>query len=155
VTVRVRYRLAGAAMMIWASAASLALAAGMSPAASADLRRAVAMVGASTSEEAALREARKTREPSAPFLLGAALGAWINAAAQLDYDLRTPSGDGDDSGAIAIDCFDERTAFDHLEARRQALKLDVVEVLAGADITIGDPMATWKARQHGPSPRCR
>jgi hypothetical protein len=144
-----------AALILWGSTAPPGLAAPLAPADSAEMRRGLAMVDASTSEEAALREARRAGEPSAPFMIGTALGAWVNAARQLDYDLKTPSGDGDDSGAIAIDCFDERTAFDRLEARRKALHLTPTDVLASAaigDVTVSD---IWGSRLNGPSPRCR
>ncbi len=147
--------LAIAALIVLGSTNSLALASPLAPADSAELRRGLAMVDASTSEEAALRQARRAGDLSAAFMIGTALGAWINAAAQLDYDLNTPSGDGDDSGAIAIDCFDERTAFDRLEARRNALHLTPTDVLASAaigDVTVSD---IWGSRLNGPSPRCR
>ncbi len=119
----------------------------------AEIRRAVAVVGATTSEEPAVRQERRAREPSASYMLGAALGAWIAAAAQLDYDLKTPSGDGDDSEAIGIDCFDERTAFDHLQSRSQALGLSPKEVVDTAGL--GAPvLAAWRVRLAGPAQRC-
>jgi hypothetical protein len=135
--------------------ASPALAATLSSADQADVRRALAAVGAATSEQPALRSERLTREPSPAFLLGTALGAWIGAAAQLDYDLKTPSGDGDDSEAIGIDCFDERTAFDSLQARSRALGLTPPEVAAAAGLTKGPVLAAWRDREAGPAKRCR
>jgi hypothetical protein len=131
-----------------------AAAAGLAPADQAELRRGLAMVGPTTSEEPAVRQERKAHEPSAPFMLGVALGAWESAAATLRYDLETPSGDGDDSEAIAIDCYDEKIAFDHLETRAQAMGLTPPEVVEDAGLTAGDVLKAWRARQSGPSPRC-
>jgi hypothetical protein len=138
----------GASLMAGGATASLA------PADQAELRRALAMVGPTTSEEPAVRQERKAHEPSLPFMLGAALGAWESAAATLRYDLETPSGDGDDSEAIAIDCYDERIAFDHLETRARALGLTPPQVVEDAGLTAGDVLPAWRARQSGPSPRC-
>jgi len=121
----------------------------------ADLNRAVAMVGPTTSDAPALRAESQTREPSLAFRMGAALGAWRSAAAQLDYDLKTPSGDGDDSGAIAIDCFDERGAFNHLEAARVALGLTPATVVSLAGMSKDDVASAWRSRQGGPPNRCR
>jgi len=135
--------------------ASLASAAQIEPAAQLELRRGLAMVGSKTSDEPALRLERQTREPSAAFMLGSALGAWNSAAAALDYDLRTPSGDGDDTEAIAIDCYDEKVAFAHLEARRQSLGLTPRQVVDGAGLSERDVLGSWQARQSGPPPRCR
>ncbi len=115
----------------------------------------MALVGSTTSEEPAVRRERQTREPTAGFMLGAALGAWTSAAAQLDYDLKTPSGDGDDSGAIAIDCFDEKTAFSHLESRRQSLGLTPTQVVGDAGIAGGEIVTAWRLRQSGVAARCR
>jgi hypothetical protein len=131
-----------------------AAAAALAPADQAELRRGLAMVGPSTSEEPAVRQEHKARDPSAPFMLGAALGAWESAAATLRYDLETPSGDGDDSEAIAIDCYDERIAFDHLETRARALGLTPPQVIEDAGLTAGEVLKAWRARQTGPSPRC-
>lgn len=131
-----------------------AVAAELSPAEQAELKRGVAAVGYSTSEEPALRRERLTREPAAGFQLGTALQAWINAAESLDYRLRFPSGDGDDSEAIGIDCFDERTAMTRLEARRQALALTPEQVVAAAAIPGATLAPAWKARLATP-PACR
>jgi len=128
---------------------------GIGPGVQADLRRGMAMVGPGTSDEPALRAERMTREPSPAFMLGAALGAWIGARATLDFDLKTPSGDGDDSAAIAVDCFDERTAFAHLEARSAALGLApsaVIEAAGAQDPALPD---AWRSRRSGAPPRCR
>jgi hypothetical protein len=138
-----------------AAAAPSAVAAGLRAGEQADLRRAIAVVGASTSEQPALRQEKLTREPSPAYMLGAALGAWIGAAAQLDFDLKTPSGDGDDSEAIGIDCFDERTAFDHLEARSQALGLAPRDVVEAAGLGGGPVLSAWREREAGPAKRCR
>jgi len=123
--------------------------------AQADLRRAIAMVGAKTSDQPALREEGKTRPPSAAFALGAALGAWRGASALLAYDLVHPSGDGDDSEAIAADCFDEKTAFTHLESHAQALGLPPEQVVNAAGLADAGLLASWKTRRSGPPPRCR
>jgi hypothetical protein len=132
-----------------------ARAASLGPAEQADLRRALAMVGPAASEQPALRQEGLTRAPSPAYMLGAALGAWIGAAAQLDYDLKTPSGDGDDSEAIGIDCFDERTAFDHLQARSRALGLAPGDVVAAAGLGEAPVLAAWRDREAGPAKRCR
>jgi len=140
--------------LLAAPLASLA-AAQLAPADQAELRRALAMVGPSTSEEPAVRQERRARDPSAAFMLGAALGAWESAAATLRYDLATPSGDGDDSEAIAEDCYDERIAFDHLQTRTSALGLTPPQVVEGAGLASGEVLTAWRARQAGASPRCR
>jgi hypothetical protein len=134
-------------------AAPRAHAAAPAPAVAAEIRRGLATAGHSASIEPAMRTERSSREPSAGFTLGAALGAWINAAAVLDYDLKTPSGDGDDSAAIAEDCFDERTAFGHLERGRERLSLEPDEVLGAADGS--GAVEAWRRRQAGPLPACR
>jgi hypothetical protein len=129
-----------------------AAATGVDP---AEVRRGVALVGARTSDEPALRLERQTHEPSPSFSLGAALGAWIGAAAALDYDLKTPSGDGGDEEAIGVDCYDERTVFTHLEARRQALGLTPSQATAAAAVEPGVAPA-WASRQQAGAPvRCR
>ena len=121
----------------------------------AELRRGVAAAGHWASDEPAMREERKTREPSAGFSLGAALAAWTNAAAQLDYDLKTPSGDGDDSEAIHLDCVDEALTLDHLESRRQALGLTPDQVIAAAGGFTPEVLAAWRVRQAAPPKGCR
>ncbi len=152
-----RLRLAAAAALLGAglTAWGLAAAAGIGPDPRAELRRGLAAAGDAASDEPALRRERQTREPSPAFALGAALGAWTNARAALDYDLHNPSGDGDDSAAIAIDCFDERTAFAHLEARRRALDLTPPAVLAAAGPSGVAAESAWRGRQAGPPPGCR
>lgn len=119
----------------------------------AEVRRGFTAVGPRASDEPALRLERQTHEPSAGFMLGSALGAWISAAAILDYDLKTPSGDGGDEEAIGQDCYDERVAFTHLEARRTALALTPPEVIAAAGAAAALP--AWTLRQAGPPARCR
>jgi len=122
----------------------------------AEVRRGVALVGVQTSDEPALRLERQTHEPSESFRLGAALGAWISAAGALDYDLKTPSGDGGDEEAIGVDCYDERVAFTHLEASRQALALTPSQATAAAGIAVPAVATTWTARQQAGAPRrCR
>jgi hypothetical protein len=151
----------GVAGLVALAAATLAgpqvaAAAALGPTDAQDLRRAVEMVGASASEEPAVRRERETREPSAGFMLGAALAAWTNAAAILRYDLETPSGDGDDSEAIAIDCFDERTAFDHLEARVRTAALTAPYLIDVAHLSGVGRDAAWLARRRSGQPeRCR
>ena len=134
---------------------SHATAAALDTSGVADLNRAMAMVGPTTSDAPALRAESKTREPSLAFRLGAALGAWRSAAAQLDYDLKTPSGDGDDSAAIAVDCFDERNAFNDLEAARLSLGLKPATVLSLAGLSGDDVAEAWRSRQGGQPDRCR
>jgi hypothetical protein len=119
------------------------------------VRRGLALVGPRTSDEPALRLERQTGDPSPSFRLGAALGAWISAAAALDYDLKTPSGDGGDEEAIGVDCYDERVAFTHLEASRQALGLAPPQATAAA---VAEPgvLPAWIGRQQAGAPmRCR
>ena len=120
-----------------------------------EVRRGFTLVGPKASDAPALRQEGQAHTPSASFALGAALSAWINAAAALDYDLKTPTGDGGDEEAIGQDCYDERTAFTHLEARRGAFGLRPPEVAAAAGA--GDPAvaSAWTARQAGPPARCR
>lgn len=143
---------------------SPAVAAGLDAAGQADLRRAFAAASLSTSEEPAVRAERREREPSPGFMLGAALGAWTAAAAQLDFDIRNPtaagpphaSQSGDNGEAIAQDCVEENTAFSRLDARAAALGPDPKSVLdlAGAP----EPERTrsaWLKRRGGPVPGCR
>ena len=133
--------------------AARAAAASVDP---AEVRRGFALVGSRTSDEPAIRLERQAHEPSASFMVGAALGAWINAAAILDYDLKTPSGDGGDEEAIGVDCYDERVAFTDLEGRRQALDLAPSQVTAAAGVS--DPMvlvALTGRQRAGSPPRCR
>ena len=120
-----------------------------------EVRRGFTLVGPKASDAPALRQEGQARAPSASFGLGSALAAWVNAAAALDYDLKTPSGDGGDEEAIGQDCYDERTAFTHLEARRSAFGLEPSEIVAAAGA--GDPAiaSAWTARQAGPPARCR
>jgi hypothetical protein len=121
-----------------------------------EVRRGVALVGPRASEEPALRLERQTHQPTASFMLGAALGAWINAADTLDFDLKTPSGDGGDEEAIGVDCYDERVAFTHLEARSQALGLGPSQVTASAGVADPVVLPAWTARQRAGAPaRCR
>ena len=137
------------------SVSATAGAAALEPAALAELRRGVAAAGHWASDEPAMRLERKSRDPSPGFSLGAALAAWTNAAAQLDYDLKTPSGDGDDSEAIHLDCVDEAVALDHLESRRQALGLTPAEVLQAAGGFGPDLLGAWRQRQSAPPKGCR
>ena len=142
-------------LLILALAATSAGAAELDPGLRAELRRGLAAAGHWASDEPALREERKLRTPSAAFSLGAALTAWKNAAFQLDYDLRTPSGDGDDSEAIHLDCVDEATTFSHLEAQRTAVGLTADEVLAAAAAAEPETLAAWNARQAAAPKGCR
>jgi hypothetical protein len=132
-----------------------AAAAELTPAVQSELRRGLAMVGTRTSDEPALRLERQNHDPSPAFALGAALGAWSNAWASLDYDLKNPSGDGNDSGAIATDCYDEKTTFTHLESRAQASGLTQRQVVDGAGLVASGVLAAWATRPPGGPPRCR
>ena len=122
----------------------------------AEVRRGLALVGSRTSDEPALRLERQTHEPSAGFELGAALAAWINAAAILDYDLKTPTGDGGDEEAIGVDCYDERVAFTDFEARRRALGFAPSRATEAAGVAEPTVASALTARQRaGAPPRCR
>jgi hypothetical protein len=128
----------------------------------ADLRRALTLVGPSTSEEPALRLERQTREPSPAFLLGAALGAWINAADQLDFDRDHPtaagpphaSQSGGDPDALAQDCADEKLAFAHLKTRVEAMGMSAEQVAATASLDHG-VLDAWRKRTAARPPICR
>jgi hypothetical protein len=138
-----------------ASLASAAppVAGGVDP---AEVRRGFILVGARASDEPALRLESQTHEPSMSFRVGAALGAWISAAAALDYDLKTPSGDGGDEEAIGVDCYDERVAFVHLETGLQALGLTPNMVTAAAGALDPAVSPAWIARRREGAPaRCR
>jgi hypothetical protein len=134
----------------------------LAPAAQSDLRRAYAAASLSTSEEPAVRAERQARDPSPAFMLGAALGAWTAAAAQLAFDVRNPAGagpphasqTGHDDDAFAEDCADEKTAFSRLDSRSRALGLgpDQVIAIAGAPAA---QAAAWQARKAGPPTACR
>ena len=129
----------------------------------ADIRRAYAAASRSTSEEPALRAERLAREPSPGFRLGAALGAWTAAHAQLDFDLNNPtaagpphvSQTGSDDEALGQDCADERTAFDHLQTGSSALGLEPAQVLAAAALSDPALLSAWRARAAGPIAACR
>ena len=145
------------ACSVWTTA----LATELSPADQADLKRAYAAARASTSEEPAVRGERMLREPSAGFMLGAALGAWSAAHEQLDFDLNNPSAAGPphvsqgapDAEAFDQDCHDELTAFGHLEARSQGLAPDAVTKAAAAP---PDLSKAWIGRRaSGPAKVCR
>jgi hypothetical protein len=133
------------------------------PTLAAEIRRAVAMVGASTSEQPALREERRAREPSAGFMLGAALGAWANAAAQLEFDLQNPAGIGpphahlgqDGDELLRQDCREEAVAFADLVERSQALGLAPQAVTAAAGAAGGAVVEPWLRRRPGPAAACR
>jgi hypothetical protein len=151
-------------VVVLAALAALApaRAADLSAAARDDLQRALALVGPSTSEEPALRQERQAREPSPGFLLGAALGAWINAAGQLDFDSANPAAAGrphvsqigGDPDAFAQDCADEMTAFTHLEIRSQALGLTADRIVAAVPVG-GGVLAEWRARKSAVPTACR
>lgn len=121
-----------------------------------EIRRGAEAVGGFTSEEPALRQERAAREPSPGFLLGAALGAWINAAAQLDFDLKNPQGIGpphahisqDGDNILREECREEAVAFDHLETRSKALGL-APETASPASAT------AWRERSKGQPAGCR
>ncbi len=133
----------------------LLAAAGARADTAADIRQGLTAVGASASDQAALRAAMAAGEPSPGFRLGAALAAWRNAAAALDFDLHNPSGDGDDREAIGIDCFDEAAAFTHLEAARMGLGMTAEAALSAAGVTEGRVLAAWRARQAARPTGCR
>ncbi len=130
----------------------LAFGAGAARAADlSDVQKGFAAVGPSTSDAAALREAPA---PSAAYRAGAALAAWRNASASLDYDVKNPSGDGVD-GAVSLDCFDEKAAFADLDASRKSLGLTPAEITARARVKDDAVGAAWVARQAGPPSACR
>ncbi len=133
-------------------AAFLVLGAGAASAADpTDAQKGFAAVGASTSDSAALREAPA---PSPAYRAGAALAAWRNASASLDYDVKNPSGDGV-GGAVSVDCFDEKAAFADLDASPKALGLTPAEITAQAGVKDASVAQAWVARQAGPPSACR
>jgi len=135
-----------------ALAGTLTFCAGWARAAdTSDAQKGFAAVGVSTSDAAALREAAS---PSPAYRAGAALAAWRNATASLDYDVKNPSGDGVD-GAVSLDCFDEKAAFADLDASRKALGLTPTEISAGAGVTDASVAKAWLTRQAGPPSACR
>jgi hypothetical protein len=150
-------------LLLSAALAALALparAASLSANDGADLKRAFAAAALSTREEPAVRSERARREPSSGFMLGAALGAWIAARDQLDYDLKNPSAAGPphasqgpaDLDAIGQDCSDETLAFSRLDKRSRALDLEPAEVLKAA--AVPDPALpdAWRMRRdHAPA----
>lgn len=133
------------------------------PTLQAEVRRAVGAVGGFTSEEPALRQERRAREPSAGFLLGAALGAWMNATAQLDFDLRNPQGVGpahahlaqDGADLLREECRDEAVAFERLEARAKAVGLAPDAATAAGGVALGGTAQAWIQRRPGPVAACR
>jgi hypothetical protein len=150
--------------LIWcAGIAALAVparAADLSPGAAADLKRAFSAAALSTSEEPAVRAERTRGEPSAGFMLGAALGAWTAARDQLDYDVKNPSAAGPphqsqgppDLDAIEEDCRAEKVAFERLESRSRALGLKPAEVVRAAGMEDPGLAEAWRARSGGALP---
>jgi len=103
-----------------------------------------------------VRAERARGEPSAGFMIGAALGAWSAASAQLDYDLKNPAAAGPPHAsqgapvdeALDQDCREEKTAFDHLEARARDLDPAAIVQAAGApDAALAD---AWRRRRDHP-----
>ena len=97
-------------------------------------------------------------------MLGAALGAWTSARAQLDFDRDNPaaagpphvSQTGADDDALRQDCAEEAIAFQHLEARTAGLGLDPKAVAPLAAASGADQILfRWQARRAGPDPICR
>jgi hypothetical protein len=125
---------------------------GLDPRAAGDLRRGLAASGAKTSDAPALR---LETAPSPAYRLGAALGAWRNATQTLDYDLKTPSGDGDDAETILGDCYDERVAFADLEAARAALGVAPEEALVAARLSEDGVKTRSIDRRREPPRGCR
>jgi len=155
---------AAVALLLAWTPASPSAAAGLDGPGQSDLRRAFQAASLSTSEEPAVRAERGRGEPSAGFMLGAALGAWTSAAAQLAFDLRTPnaagpphaSQSGDNDEAIEQDCAEEKTAFARLDARAAGLDLDPKSVLQLAAVPApADVLSRWLARRAGPAAACR
>lgn len=129
----------------------------------ADIARGMTMVGSSTSEAAAVRQEQKVGEPAPAFLLGTALAAWISARTQVEFDAKAPeaagpphnSQSGDTEDYVRQDCAEESSAFTDLEARRRALGLELVEVLAAAGLPDPATLTAWRARAAGPAASCR
>jgi hypothetical protein len=96
-------------------------------------------------------------------MLGAALGAWTAAAAQLSFDLKNPtaagpphvSQTGGDPDALAMDCDEEKTAFANLQDRSRAAALAPADVLGAAGVTDTAMADAWRAREAGPAKACR
>ena len=144
--------------------AARAQAGALSPADEADLRRAYAAAALSSSEEPAVREERRLREPSTGFMLGAALGAWTAARDQLDYDLKNPQAAGAAHAsqgpanleAIDQDCREEKVAFERLTARADALAIAPTAVLKAAGVVDAALLEVWRSRSgQGPAAACR
>ncbi len=95
----------------------------------AEIRRGVAAVGDKPTDAIALRKEIQVRSPSQDFRLGAALAAWRNATSSIDYDLKHPSGDGSDAGALLSACSDEEIAFDHFQTEKNASGLPLDDVV--------------------------
>lgn len=158
-----RSSVAGAVLIICLNGSS-SFAAGLDGPGQTDLRRAFLIASTSTSEEPAVRNERRIHEPSAGFMLGAALGAWTSARGQLDFDLNNPaaagpphmSQTGDNDDALRQDCTDEKTAFERLEARASGLGLDAQTILTLSGAPNADQLqARWQARRAGPDRACR
>ncbi len=132
------------------------------PTVQVEIRRAVGIVGGFTSEEPALRQERRAREPSPGFLLGVALGAWMNAAAQLDFDLKNPQAMGpahahlgkEANDLLRDECREEAVAFDHMESRAKALELTPEQVVAAGRVSDGGTVELWMQRRPGPPKAC-
>ena len=155
---------AGLAAGLTLSGPAQAQAGALSPADRADLRRAYAAAALSSSEEPAVREERRLREPSTGFMIGAALGAWTAARDQLDYDLNNPQAAGAAHAsqgpanleAIDQDCREEKVAFERLTARADALAIAPADVLKAAGAEDPALPEAWRARRgQGPAATCR
>ena len=149
---RGRAQIAGLAAAI-AAAGSAAWAASLSAADLADLKRAYVAAALASSEAPAVREERRLREPSAGFMLGAALGAWTAAHDELAYDLANPQAAGAphasqgpaDRDAIDEACREEKAAFARLQAR--SLDLEPAAVLEAAAVPDPALLDAWRARR--------
>ena len=153
-----------AALLLACLYGSPSLSAGLDGPGQSELRRAFLAASLSTSEEPAVRAERRQREPSSGFMLGAALGAWTAASAQLEFDLKSPnaagpphaSQNGDNGEAIEQDCAEEKTAFARLDARATGLNLAPKTVLQLAAVPEADlVLARWLTRRAGPDQDCR
>jgi len=118
-----------------------------------EVRRGFLAAGPSSSDVPAMRVESAARPPSAGFALGAALGGWLNAAETLDFDLKTPSGDGDDTETIRKDCYEEAAMLERLETRRKTAGLTPAETLRAAGADAGG-LPGWTRRLAAPVAGC-
>ena len=120
----------------------------------AEFRRGVAAVGDKPTDAIALRTEIQVRSPTQDFRLGAAMAAWRNAIFNIDYDLKHPSGDGSDAGALLSACSDEEIAFNHFQTEKNASRLSLDDMVSAFGPDQGDLVDALRTRSSTKTVQC-